>query len=91
METALDILQRKGNAVWSTSPRATVFEALQKMASRNVGALMVLDGDELRGIFSERDYARKVILKGRASKETTVQDIMTPDVVIVGLADSVER
>ena len=90
MKNVLDILRRKGNAVWSTSPGSTVFEALHEMAERNVGALLVLDGVELRGIFSERDYARKIILAGKASKETAVSDIMTHDVVTVGLAETVE-
>ena len=91
MKYVLDILRRKGSAVWSTSPGSTVFEALQEMAERKVGALLVLDGAELRGIFSERDYARKVILEGKASKETAVSDIMTRDVVTVGLAETIER
>src|SRR4030065_594028 len=71
----------KGNDIWSTSPGATVYEALQIMADKDVGALPVLDHDKLVGIFSERDYARKVILLGKSSKKTLVKEIMTPHVV----------
>lgn len=91
MKYVHDILRRKGNAVWSTSPESTVFEALREMAERDIGSLLVLDGVELQGIFSERDYARKVILEGKASKEIAVSDIMTREIVTVGVAESVER
>jgi CBS domain-containing protein len=80
MQTIRKILSEKGNDVWSTSPNATVFEALQLMADRDVGALPVLEGEKLVGIFSERDYARKVILLGKSSKKTLVKEIMTPHV-----------
>jgi CBS domain-containing protein len=81
MQTIRKILSEKGNDIWSTSPGATVFEALQIMADKDVGALLVLDHDKLVGIFSERDYARKVILVGKSSKKTLVKEIMTPHVV----------
>jgi CBS domain-containing protein len=78
-----EILQHKGNTVWTIAPEATVFEAIQMMADKNVGALLVTKGDRLLGIMSERDYTRKVILKGRASKETPVRDIITSRVLTV--------
>jgi CBS domain-containing protein len=74
------LLKDKGKDIWSIEPRETAFKALETMAQRNVGALLVIDKGKLVGIFSERDYARKVILKGKSSKETTVGELMTPDV-----------
>ena len=76
-------LQRKGRTVWSLGPDASVYDALQLMAEKDIGALLVMEGDELAGIFSERDYARKVVLKGKSSKETTLREIMTTRVVCV--------
>ena len=84
------ILDRKGVTVWSVSPNDTVFEAISTMAEKNVGALPVLEGGRLVGMVSERDYARKVILLGRGSRETTVAEIMTSNVRTVGLDDSVQ-
>ena len=84
------ILDRKGVTVWSVSPNDTVFEAISTMAEKNVGALPVLEGGRLVGMVSERDYARKVILLGRGSRETTVAEIMTSTVRTVGLDDSVQ-
>lgn len=89
--TVRDILRQKGNQIWSVSPNATVFDALELMAEKNVGALVVLDGENLAGIFSERDYARKVILKGKASKETSVEEIMTSEVTTVCPGQSVDE
>jgi CBS domain-containing protein len=85
------ILNRKGSTVWSVSPDSTVFEAISLMAEKNIGALPVLDGDRLVGMISERDYARKVILLGRGSRETTVSEIMTRNLRTVGLNDSVQE
>ena len=90
MITVRDILRAKGNQIWSVSPDATVFDALELMAEKNVGALVVLDGENLAGIFSERDYARKIILKGKASKETSVEEIMTSEVTTVHPGQSVD-
>jgi CBS domain-containing protein len=84
------ISARKGPAVWSTSPDATVFEAIQLMDDKNVGALPVVDNSRLIGIISERDYTRKVILKGLSSKDTSVRDIMTREVVTASPSDSIE-
>jgi CBS domain-containing protein len=85
------LLRDKGHQVWSVSPDTTVFAALELMAAKNVGSLLVLDGDVIAGIFSERDYARKVILKGRSSKNTPVSDIMTSRVVFVRPDQSVDE
>lgn len=75
--TVRKLLQVKGQDIWSITPNATVFEALRMMADKDVGALLVIEDDKLVGILSERDYARKVILQGKASKDTLVKDIMT--------------
>ena len=83
MKTVRDVLRNKGHEVWSVRPDATLFEALEKMAEKNVGALLVMEGEEVVGIVSERDYARKIILKGRGSKETRVREIMTQDTLYV--------
>ncbi len=81
MQTIRKILSEKGSEIWSTTPASTVFDALQVMADKDVGALPVLDHGKLVGIFSERDYARKVILLGKSSKKTSVKEIMTPHVI----------
>lgn len=86
-----DILKEKGNQIWWVSPDTTVFDALKLMAEKNAGALIVLDGEKLAGIFSERDYARKVVLKGKASREMAVKEIMTSEVTYILLAQSVEE
>jgi CBS domain-containing protein len=78
-----DILRTKGHRVWSIAPDATVYEALALMAEKNVGAVLVMDANHLVGILSERDYARKVILHGRSSKDTLVREIMTERVMYV--------
>ena len=83
------ILAHKGSAVWSIAPNATVFDAIQLMADKNVGALPVVENGRLEGMISERDYTRKVILKGKSSKETPVRDIMTQELVTVDASDSV--
>jgi len=77
------LLDKKGRAVWSISPQETVYRAVQMMSERQVGALIVLSGSHLAGIVSERDYARKVILKGRNSQFTSVGEIMTTPVLYV--------
>jgi CBS domain-containing protein len=81
--TVRQLLLEKGPTVWTVDPDASVFDALQLMADKNVGALPVVAGGQLVGIFSERDYARKVILHGQASRETPVSAIMTSNVVTV--------
>src|ERR1700676_1502933 len=85
------ILAHKGSAVWSIAPSTMVFDAIQLMADKNVGALPVIDNGKLVGIISERDYTRKVILKGKSSKETPVRDIMTSELVTVHPGDTVRE
>lgn len=84
------ILDRKGREIWSIAPDATVYEAIEQMAERRIGALPVVAGDLLLGIVSERDYARRVILEGRSSKEALVEEIMTAPVVTVEEPSSIE-
>ncbi|MBI2925561.1 MAG: CBS domain-containing protein [Verrucomicrobia bacterium] len=76
------ILAHKGTRVWSIAPDATVFEALKLMAEKNIGALPVMQGDRLVGILSERDYARKIVLVGKSSRETQVAEILSRDLVV---------
>src|SRR6202045_1694957 len=83
------ILAHKGSAVWSIAPNATVFDAIQLMADKNVGALPVVEDGRLAGIISERDYTRKVILKGKSSKETPVRDIMTQELITAEPNDNI--
>ena len=82
-DTVSSILQHKGNHVWSVSPDESVFQAISLMADKGIGALVVIAGDTLVGIISERDYARKIVLEGKSSKDTPVRDIMTSPVVSV--------
>jgi CBS domain-containing protein len=91
MHTANEILQSKGHDVWSVKPTNTVLEALGVMAEHDIGAVLVLDGDKLVGVLSERDYARKVVLVGRSSKDSQVKDVMTPHVICVAPNRSVDE
>lgn len=91
MKTVLDILKSKGNAVWSISPDAPVLDALRLMAEKEVGALPVIENEELKGIISERDYARKVVLQGKFSKDTPVKEIMSSAVIYVKPSRTVEE
>jgi CBS domain-containing protein len=86
-----NILQRKNNVIFSITPETTVYAALELMVEKNVGALLVTEGEELVGIFTERDYARKVILKGKASKETLIREIMTEEPVTVTPDNTIEE
>ena len=91
MATARHLLDRKGRAIFSIGPDDPVLEAIRMMAEHQVGALLVMKDERLLGIVSERDYARKVILKGRSSADTPVSQIMSSPVVTVGLANSVQE
>jgi CBS domain-containing protein len=83
VKTVKQVLKEKGGDIWSTTPDKLVFEALQLMADKDIGALLVMDSNKLVGIFSERDYARKVILKGKSSKELAVREIMSSHIFYV--------
>jgi CBS domain-containing protein len=81
--TASSLLQNKRTTVFSVTPDTTVFEAIKIMAHKNIGAVLVMDGDRLVGVMSERDYTRKIALKGKSSKDTPVRDILSAQVISV--------
>jgi CBS domain-containing protein len=91
MNTIRQLLDRKGYDVWSTSPETSVYDALLLLAEKNVGALLVLEDGELAGIVSERDYARKVALQGKASMKTPVREIMTAELFTVDPQNTIEE
>jgi CBS domain-containing protein len=78
-----NIIQRKGNQVWSVKPDTKVYDILQLMADKNIGAVLVMENDKIEGIFSERDYARKVALEGKSSRQLSVKEIMSSNVLFV--------
>jgi CBS domain-containing protein len=88
--TVRDILQSKGGQIWTTSPQSTVYEAIGLMGEKNIGALVAVDGDEVVGVLSERDYSRKVVLQGRTSRDTLVGDIISRPAITVSGKDSIE-
>ncbi|WP_369930755.1 CBS domain-containing protein [Xanthomonas sp. NCPPB 2632] len=90
MQQVRHLLEGKGKAVFAVAPDASVYDAVRQMAEKNVGALVVMQGDTLVGIVSERDYARKVILKDRSSRDTPVAEIMTASVITVSVDDTVD-
>jgi CBS domain-containing protein len=90
MITVGHVMREKGNSIWSVSPDAIVYDALTLMAEKNLGAVLVMDGGKIAGVFSERDYARKVVLKGKSSRETPVREIMTKEVLYVRPSHSIE-
>jgi CBS domain-containing protein len=85
------ILGQKGGQIFSLSPDATVFEAIEMMAAGNVGALLVMDGERLVGMISERDYTRRVFLRGKRSRETKVAEIMSTDLIVTHPQEGVEK
>ena len=91
MATVRQILEQKGDQVWTITADKSVFDALMMMGEKEIGALAVMAGDQLIGILSERDYARKVILQGRTSRTTCVGEIMTSPALAVGLKQTVEE
>ena len=91
MKLVKHLLDRKGRQIISVRPEDTVLDAIRVMAEKNIGAVVVMQDDELRGIMSERDYARKVIVKGRASNETPVSDIMTSNVLTTSDSETVNN
>ncbi len=86
-----DVLNSKDNNIWSVSPKDTAYKALEIMADKNIGALMVIDDGKIVGVLSERDYARKVILKGKSSKETNIEELMTSPVISITPDKSIEE
>lgn len=90
MSTVRNILEEKGHAVVAVPPSFTAFQALEVMRDMNVGGLLIVERDDLVGIFTERDYARKVILKGKTSKEIQVSELMTPDPITVSPDTTIE-
>ena len=91
MRTVREILNKKGNLIWSVNPEASVYEALQLMAEKEAGAVLVIDNGNVKGILSERDYARKIVLHGKFSKDTSVKEIMSEKVIYVEPNQSIEE
>jgi CBS domain-containing protein len=91
MKTVRDVLQVKGRQVWSVVSETTVYDTLRLMAEKEIGSVLVLQGERPIGIFTERDYAREVVLKGKASKDTPTRDVMTSRVVYVRPEQTVEN
>jgi CBS domain-containing protein len=91
MATVRDMIRRKGTEVFTIAPEATVLEALNLMAEHNIGALLVMSGDEIKGIVSERDCVRKLDVKGKNAKDTTISEIMTSNVITVEVSQPLEE
>lgn len=91
MQTVRDVLERKGHQVWTVQAHQTVYEALEILAEKDIGALLVCDGDDAVGMFSERDYARQVILKGKSSKDTPVRDVMSTHLLFASPEQKMEE
>lgn len=90
MKQVQDILKTKGSVVYSVEPGTMVYNAIEQMCEKNIGGLMIVENDKLIGIFTERDYARKLILKGKSSKDTPIKDLMTPNPFTVTPTTSIE-
>lgn len=91
MKTVKQIVQNKSNSIYSVSPETSVLDALQVMMDKNISALLVMDDQTLVGIFTERDYARKIILQGKSSRETLIADVMTADLETIGFNSSIDQ
>ncbi|MEE9346004.1 MAG: CBS domain-containing protein [Methylococcales bacterium] len=91
MYTVREILQSKDSKLWTIETDASVFEALQLMAEKNIGSLLVMENKKMQGIFSERDYARGIVLKGKSSKKTSVGELMTKNVIYVAPDDRIKE
>lgn len=91
MRTVGDLLRKHDGTLWHVTPHMTVYEAVEKLAHHDAGALLVMDGDRLAGVFSERDYTRKIALQGRNSKDSRVAEIMTAEVVTVTAKTSTQE
>ncbi len=91
MRTIKEIIKEKGDKIWSVTPETTVYDALSLMAEKSIGAVIVLEGGILKGIMSERDYARKIILKGKSSREVPVSEIMSDRVVYIDINTDIEE
>lgn len=89
--TVKDLLRRKGTSVVTTSPDSTVYDAIETMVDQNVGSTLIVDGTDLVGIFTERDYLRRIVIQGRTSKTTTVRDVMTVDVMVTTPDTTIEE
>lgn len=91
MKTVSDILRSKAGGVFTITPETTVFAAIEQMAKKNIGSLLVMDSDKLVGIISERDYARKIVLAGKSSHDTPVREIMNQRVVVIQPGTTIEE
>lgn len=91
MSTIRKILEKKGGEVWSVTTKSTVYDALSLMAEKSIGAVLVIDDNTLKGVMSERDYARKIILEGKSSKDVLVGEIMSPRVIYVDIDTNIEE
>ena len=91
MKTVNNIIQNNSKSIFSVSPETSVLDALKVMMDKNISALLVIDGSKLKGIFTERDYARKIILLGKSSKATKIEEVMTEKLVTIELSTSIDR
>ncbi|HEY1062827.1 MAG TPA: CBS domain-containing protein [Daejeonella sp.] len=91
MKTVRNILQYKSQSIYSVDPDTSVLDALKIMMDKNISALLVMEGPELKGIFTERDYARKIILQGKSSKETKIKEVMTASLEVINLNSSIDH
>lgn len=91
MKTVINLLAKKPAIIFSVTENTSVLDALQIMMEKNISALLIMENDALRGIFTERDYARKIILQGRSSKDTLISEVMTPDVFTLSSSNGIDH